>query len=286
MHSPKPQPTPQIPAVPLTIEGSSVLHQMLRFDWAAWRALAAGDRNRIASEAERVLQELERRADGGSALYSMLGHKGDLMLVHFRNSFDELKTAELQLSSLALWDLVDFEDSFLSVVELGLYDSSVKTYQSLAERGIAPHTPEWDAAIKEVLERQREAMRERLYPQIPASRYLCFYPMDRKRDEQKNFYTLPIEERQRQMHEHGMVGRRYAGEVRQIITGSIGFDDWEWGIDLFGDDPLVFKRLIYEMRFDQVSAEYALFGRFFMGLRVPAAKLGELLSGKLPQLSG
>ena len=288
MHSPKPQPKNDaahaIPPVPLTIEGSSVLHQMLRFDWASWRALEPGERNRLLTEAERALQELERRPNGGSALYSVLGHKADLMLVHFRSSFDELKSAELQLSSLGLWDYVELADSYLSVVELGLYDSSVKTYQSLAERGIAPHTPEWDAAIKEVLERQREAMHERLFPQIPPSRYLCFYPMDRKRDEQKNFYTLPIEERQRQMHEHGMVGRRYAGEVKQIITGSIGFDDWEWGVDLFGDDPLVFKRLIYEMRFDQVSAEYALFGRFFMGLRVPAAKLGELLSGRLPKL--
>jgi len=277
MHSPKPQAAPGIPAVPLTIEGSSVLHQMLRFDWTAWRALEAGERNRITSDAERTLQQLERRREGGSALYSMLGHKGDLMLVHFRNSFDELKSAELQLSALGLWDFVAFDDSYLSVVELGLYDSSVKTYQSLAERGIAAHTPEWDAAIKEVLERQREAMRERLYPQIPDARYLCFYPMDRKRDEQKNFYTLPIEERQRQMHEHGMVGRRYAGEVKQIITGSIGFDDWEWGVDLFGDDPLVFKRLIYEMRFDQVSAVYALFGSFYVGLRVPAARIASVL---------
>ena len=89
--------------------------------------------------------------------------------------------------------------------------------------------------------------------------------MDRRRGEDKNWYTLPIEERQRQMEEHGMVGRRYAGKVQQIITGSIGFDDWEWGVDLFADDPLIFKRLIYEMRFDEVSAVYALFGQFFRG---------------------
>ena len=132
------------------------------------------------------------------------------------------------------------------------------------------------------MERQREAMRPRLYPKIPASRYLCFYPMDRKRGEDKNWYTLPIEERQRQMEEHGMVGRRYAGKVQQIITGSIGFDDWEWGVDLFADDPLVFKKLIYEMRFDQVSAVYAAFGQFFVGVRCPVAKLGEWLNGKLP----
>ena len=120
-------------------------------------------------------------------------------------------------------------------------------------------------------------MRPRLYPKIPDSRYLCFYPMDRKRGEGKNWYTLPIEERQRQMEEHGMVGRRYAGKVQQIITGSIGFDDWEWGVDLFAPDPLVFKKLIYEMRFDEVSAVYALFGQFFVGVRLPVPKLGEWL---------
>jgi len=107
--------------------------------------------------------------------------------------------------------------------------------------------------------------------------------MDRRRGEDKNWYTLPIEERQRQMEEHGMVGRRYAGKVQQIITGSIGFDDWEWGVDLFSDDPLVFKRLIYEMRFDEVSAVYALFGQFFVGVRCPVARLGEWAAGNLPR---
>jgi hydrogen peroxide-dependent heme synthase len=106
--------------------------------------------------------------------------------------------------------------------------------------------------------------------------------MDRRRGEDKNWYKLPMEERQRQMNEHGLVGRRYAGEVKQIITGSIGFDDWEWGVDLFADDPLVFKKLIYEMRFDHVSAVYALFGTFYVGLRCPASRLQELLDGRLP----
>jgi len=172
--------------------------------------------------------------------------------------------------------------SYLSVIELGLYDSSVKLFRQLAERGVKPLSEEWNREVQETMERQREAMRPRLYPKIPDSRYLCFYPMDRKRGEGKNWYMLPIEERQRQMEEHGMVGRRYAGKVQQIITGSIGFDDWEWGVDLFAPEPLVFKKLIYEMRFDQVSAEYALFGQFFVGVRCPVAKLGEWLNGKLP----
>ena len=106
--------------------------------------------------------------------------------------------------------------------------------------------------------------------------------MDRLRGEEKNWYRLPIAERQRQMEEHGQVGRRYAGKVQQIISGSIGFDDWEWGVDLFADDPLVFKKLIYEMRFDEVSAVYAKFGTFYVGIRCPGAKLGALLEGNVP----
>jgi chlorite dismutase len=166
---------------------------------------------------------------------------------------------------------------------MGLYESTLKLYRSLAERGIEPHTADWTREVEETAARQREAMRPRLYPEIPDSRYLCFYPMDRRRGEDKNWYTLPMQERQRQMEEHGLVGRRYAGKVRQVITGSIGFDDWEWGVDLFSDDPLVFKKLIYEMRFDEVSAVYALFGTFYVGLRCPAASLGELLEGTLPK---
>src|SRR5262249_40115121 len=136
----------------------------------------------------------------------------------------------------------------------------------------------WKREIEAVLERQRAAMAPRLWPEIPGSKYLCFYPMDRRRGESLNWYTEPFGERQRMMHEHGLVGRRYAGEGRQIITGSIGFDDWEWGVDLFADDPLVFKKLIYEMRFDQVSAMYALFGTFYVGLRIAPDRLSGLLS--------
>ncbi|MGZ4839202.1 MAG: hydrogen peroxide-dependent heme synthase, partial [Terriglobales bacterium] len=210
-------------------------------------------------------------------------HKGDLLLVHFRSNFEQLGEAERALQKLALWDFLEQTSSYLSVVELGLYESTAKVYGGLAERGIEPHTLEWDAEIQETLARQRQAMHPRLFPEMPPHKYICFYPMDRRRGEEKNWYQLPLGERQRQMDEHGKVGRRYAGTVRQIITGSIGFDDWEWGVDLFADDPLVFKKLIYEMRFDEVSAVYALFGEFIVGVRVPVGQLGELLEGKLPE---
>jgi len=264
-----------LPPMPLTLEGSGILHQMLRVRWAAWRALGAGERAEILGCAAEALGRMEA---GGSAMFSLLGHKGDLMLVHFRAGFEELGVAERSLTRLRLWDFLEQTTSYLSVVELGLYDSTVKVYRSLEERKIAPHTPEWNAEIEETLGRQRTAMQPRLFPEMPGHKYICFYPMDRRRGELKNWYELPIAERQRQMQEHGEVGRRYAGTVKQIISGSIGFDDWEWGVDLFAEDPLVFKRLIYEMRFDQVSAVYALFGTFYVGQRMAAARIGELLT--------
>jgi chlorite dismutase len=276
-HLPKEVSKSEIPAVPLTIEGASVLHQMFRFDRSAWRALSSNQKEEILAEAQSVLEPMEKNRTGQSALFSLFGHKGDLLFVHFRNAFVELKEAELKVQHLRLSEYLEPTTSYLSMVELGLYESTAKTYNSLAERGIEPHSPEWKAEVEEVLARQKEAMRERLYPQIPDTEYVCFYPMDRKRGEDKNWYTLPLAERQRQMHEHGLVGRRYAGEVKQIITGSIGFDDWEWGVDLFAEDPLVFKKLIYEMRFDEVSAVYALFGAFYVGVRTPASALAHLL---------
>jgi peroxiredoxin len=273
----------EMPPVPLTIEGYSVLHQMMRVRWAEWRRLSGAAKAEVVNEAGTLLAKLEQNPAGQSALYSLLGHKGDLMLVHFRQSFDELNRAELQLARIALSDYLEPTSSYLSVIELGLYESTIKLYRELGDRGVEPHSDEWKRETNDTIQRQKEAMHPRLFPDLPKHRYLCFYPMDRRRGEDKNWYTLPIEERARQMNEHGLVGRRYAGEVKQIITGSIGFDDWEWGVDLFADDPLVFKKLIYEMRFDEVSAVYALFGHFYVGVRCPAADLGKLLNGELPK---
>jgi chlorite dismutase len=267
-----------LPEVPLTVEGASVLHQMMRFRWTAWRALAAEARSAIMAEAAGALEAMEKPEGGRqSAVFSLLGHKGDLMFVHFRRSFEELNQAQLQLARLRISDYLEPTTSYLSVIELGLYESSSDTYAELARRGLKPHSEEWKREIEAVLERHRKAMAPRLWPEVPGAKYICFYPMDRRRGESKNWYQVPMPDRQRMMKEHGLIGRRYAGEVRQIITGSIGFDDWEWGVDLFAEDPLVFKKLIYEMRFDHVSAVYALFGAFYVGLRVPAGGLGDIL---------
>ncbi len=275
---------PDFPPVPLTLEGSSVLHQFFRFDWKAWRGCADGERKKIVTDAIAVLRSLERSAPDAplrTALYSELGHKGDLMLIHFRESLEALNQVELALAQTALYDFLDLRHSYVSVVELGLYESSRKTYEAASAKGFEQHSPEWNAEVAASLERASGAMAPRLFPAIPEAKYLCFYPMDRKRDEQMNWYTVPFAERQHMMDVHGKIGRRYGDRVKQIITGSIGMDDWEWGVSLFGDDPVAFKKLIYEMRFDEVSAVYALFGQFFIGVRLPVEKLGEWLEGRM-----
>ena len=266
------------PAAPLTLEGYSILHQLFRVRRSAWRALDDATRRASVEDASKLFDEMSRREDGETALFSALGHKGDLMIVHFRRSFDQLNDAELAVARLALNDYLEPTTSYLSVIEIGLYEATVALYQKLIEQGVGPRSPEWKAEIDAELSRQREKLSTRLFPRIPDRPYLCFYPMDKKRDGTDNWYRLPMPVRQRLMHDHGLVGRRFAGEVTQIISGSIGFDDWEWGVDLFADDPLVFKKLVYEMRFDEASASYAKFGPFYFGRRIAPARLGEIFA--------
>jgi peroxiredoxin len=270
------------PAAPLTLDGAYVLHQMFRVKWPAWRALGTSDQRTILDRAISRFTSMEQNKEQPTALFCLLGHKGDLMILHFRKTLDDLNDAELRVEHSRLNEFMEQTTSYLSVIELGLYEASLKLYSELRTKGLHPGTAAWLQEVERELATQRQAAAARLWPEIPHRRYLCFYPMNKFRGESKNWYSEPIAERQRMMREHGAIGRRYAGQVTQIISGSIGFDDWEWGVDLFADDPLVFKKLVYEMRFDEASAVYGLFGSFFVGLRFPPANLPSLLEGKTP----
>jgi chlorite dismutase len=158
--------------------------------------------------------------------------------------------------------------SFLSVTEAGLYHLSAELARAAVERGGAIGDEAYSVELtrKAAAERESAHVRRRLYPAIPdGMRYVSFYPMSKRRSVGQNWYALPLDERSRLMHTHGMTGRRYAGRVVQIITGAIGLDAWEWGVTLFARDPLDFKKLVTDMRFDEVSANYADFGDFYVG---------------------
>lgn len=271
------------PVVPETLEGWSLLHQFFRVDWASLADASDHDRAHLAEELSVWLARSHDDA-GSSIPVAMLGHKADLLLVHARRTFDELLQAQLDVSRLRVSGLLELSTSYVSVVELGMYDMTAKIYDQLAAEGHRPGSEGFAAAKREAMAVQADRVHGRLFTAFPRRRYVCFYPMDKRRGEVKNWYTVSFEHRSQMMREHGMIGRQYAGAVTQIISGSIGYDDWEWGVDLFADDPVVFKKLIYEMRFDEASADYGEFGPFHVGMQFAAAEVPVWLSGRVPRL--
>jgi hydrogen peroxide-dependent heme synthase len=270
------------PRVPETLEGWSVLHQMFRVRWGALAALGGDARKALADQAAQALAGMQKGAEGSTAATTLLGHKGDLMLVHFRRSFEGLQAAQQAVARLALAEHLEATSSYVSVVELGMYEMTAQVHARLREKGLAAGTADFDHAFDAEMEEQRQRVASRLFLEVPPRRHVCFYPMNKRRGEHKNWYAVPVEERARMMRDHGLIGRQYAGAVTQIISGSIGFDDWEWGVDLFADDPVVFKKLIYDMRFDEVSAWYAEFGPFYVGLQFSPTELPRYLEGEVP----
>jgi peroxiredoxin len=254
---------------PETTEGWYAFHQILALDRAGLRALADDARERVRESGVRALDALATTADGGwTAVVPLVGSRGDVMLVHFRPTLDDIGVAQQTLARAELFDFLRPVYSFLSVTEAGLYHASAQ----LAEQAVARGGSVGDAAYREAMdarvaaERASAHVQRRLFPPLPPEMpYVCFYPMSKRRTPGQNWYALPLEERSRLMMAHGMTGRGYAGRVMQVITGAIGFDAWEWGVTLFAAEPLTFKKIVTDMRFDEVSAEYAEFGEFFVG---------------------
>ena len=272
------------PRVPETLEGWSVLHQMFRIRWPEWRVRPEDLRRRLAGEAAEAIAAMRRGEAGTTVPVTMLGHKGDLILIHLRRSFEELQAAQVAVARLGLSTFLEPTTSFVSIVELGMYEMTSQIHKRLGERGLVMGSAEFEGAFDAEMEEQRRRVSGRLWAEVPARRHVCFYPMNKRRGEHRNWYAETVEARARMMLDHGKIGRHYAGEVNQIISGAIGFDDWEWGVDLFADDPVVFKKLIYEMRFDEASAWYAEFGPFYVGLQFSPSELPKYLEGEVPAL--
>lgn len=240
-----------------TLEGWYVLHDFRTIHWQSWKHAAEDERKQAMAQFIHKFNEwkqTEAQKQGSTAIYSIVGQKADFVIIHMRETLEELNELENEFNKSDLAAHLIPAYSYVSIVELGAY---------MAKPGTDPmDDPEIVARLK---------------PIMPAAKHICFYPMDKKRDGQDNWYMLSMDERRAFMRDHGMIGRKYAGRVRQIITGSVGLDNWEWGVTLFSDDALVFKKLIYEMRFDETSARFADFGEFFIGNLLDMDKLGSLL---------
>ncbi|MEI4829753.1 MULTISPECIES: hydrogen peroxide-dependent heme synthase [Bacillus] len=239
-----------------TLDGWYCLHDFRSMDWAAWKTLSSDERQQAMFEFLNIVEKwnkTETAKQGSHALYTIVGQKADIMFMILRPTMEELNEIEAEFNKTTLAEYMLPTYSYVSVVELSNYLPAEED----------PY--------------QNPQILARLYPTLPKANHVCFYPMDKRRQGDDNWYMLPMEERKKLMYSHGKIGRQYAGKVRQIITGSVGFDDYEWGVTLFADDVLQFKKLIYEMRFDEVSARYGEFGTFFVGNILPSEKVAKFL---------
>ncbi|QFU82485.1 heme-binding protein [Natronorubrum aibiense] len=255
---------------PQTEEGWYVLHDFRSIDWDAWRNAPERRRERAIEEGREYLSTAESVADadeGDSATFAVLGHKADLLVLHLRPTLGDIDALERRFEHTALAEFTERADSYLSVTEVSGYMS-----QEYFEEGETA-----DTGIANYIE-------SRLKPEIPDTDFLSFYPMSKRRGPDHNWYELPFDERADYLSNHGEIGKDYAGRVTQIISGSVGLDDYEWGITLFGDDPTDVKELLYEMRFDPSSSRFAEFGRFLSARRMSPADLSAFLAGeRVPQ---
>lgn len=257
-----------MPEAPQTDEGWYAFHDFRTVDWDAWRAAPERERNRAIESGVEFLQEHEALEDidsdaGDTAVFSVIGHKADLLILHLRPTTTHLDTAERRFERTAFAAFTEQVASYVSVTEVSGYMSQ-EYFESgdVEDSGMANY------------------IRSRIEPSIPETEHVCFYPMDKRRGEEYNWYDLPFEERADLMSNHGDIGREYAGKVTQIITGSMGFDDHEWGVSLFADDPTDIKHLLNEMRFDPSTSRYADFGSFYFGRRFSPTQLDAFLGGE------
>ena len=250
---------------PPTAEGWYVAHDFRRIDWDAWRGATDRQRRRAIEDGVAYLERHEQVVDseaGESAVFTILGHEADLLVVHMRPTADELSAAERAFETTELASYTERADSYVSVTEVSGYVSDEYFGDGEVDEGT------------------RRYIEGKLEPEIPDDTYVSFYPMSKRREPEANWYTLSFEKRAELMAEHGETGREYAGDVSQVISSSVGFESFEWGVTLFADDPATLKDIVYEMRFDEVSAVYGEFGDFFFGRRFPPTDLGALLAGE------
>ena len=250
-----------------------MLHDLRSVDWDAWRDAPDRQRDRAVSAGIDYLESHAAVADadeGASAVFSVVGHKADIMVLHLRPTLEHLDRAERAFERTALAEYTDQASSYLSVTEVSGYMHD-----------------DLDAGLENVEDDgMRRYMQQRIYPDLPDMAHVCFYPMDKRRGPDHNWYDLPFDERAELMSGHGEIGREYAGRVSQIISGSVGLDDHEWGVTLFADDATDIKELLYEMRFDPSSSRYAEFGPFYFGQRFPPSDLPALLAGETVPTAG
>ena len=254
-------------------EGWHCLHLFYHVEHGQWQLLNREEQNAAKTNLSSIVQEI-RAMDATQLLtLSVVTPKADLGFMLITPDLQTANKIEKQLSLSLGPDVLTPVYSYLSLTEESEYITTEEEYTQTLDQQTRRDPAELDEALATFRERMKHYRQDRVYPALPDWPIVCFYNMSKKRRSQRNWYALPYEERRRLMKGHAAVGREFAGKVKQLITGSTGLDDAEWGVTLFARDTFQIKSIVYKMRFDPVSAEYADFGEFFIGIQLPLDEL-------------
>ncbi len=256
-------------------EGWHCLHLFYRVERGAWQLLNADEQRAAKTALSTLVQEARALEKTQLLTLGMVTPKADLGFMLVAPDLQVANRVEKQLTLSLGADVLDPVYSYLSLTEESEYTTTDEQYAVTleGEQKLKRDTPEFEAAMQAFRERMKHYRQERVYPTLPDWPVVCFYNMTKRRGEERNWYSLPFEKRRELMGGHARVGRQYAGKVKQLITGSTGLDDAEWGVTLFAHDTWQIKAIVYQMRFDEVSAAYADFGEFYVGIQLPLDEL-------------
>ena len=258
-------------------EGWHCLHLFYRIEYGQWQLLNREEQNAAKTNLASLVQEIRAMNSTQVLTLGVVTPKADLGFMLVTPDLQIAHKIEKQLSLSLGPDVLSPVYSYLSLTEESEYITSEEEYADTLEPTIKNNPTKLAEAMNTFRERINHYRQERVYPTLPDWPVVCFYNMSKRRGEQQNWYALPYEERRKLMKGHAAVGREFAGKVKQLITGSTGLDDAEWGVTLFARDTFQIKAIVYKMRFDRVSAEYADFGEFFIGIQLPLDELFQRL---------
>jgi peroxiredoxin len=259
--------TPLVPR-----EGWHVMHLFYHVDHAQWALYSDEEQRQAKTRLTELVQEIRATPDTHLLIFSVATPKADLGFMLLTPDLQVANMFEKQLSLSLGPEILSPTYSYLSQTESSEYTTSREQYAAetlVAEEGLTEGSPEFEAGLKAFDERMAHYLKHRLYPVLPDWPVICFYPMSKRRSGNDNWYSLSYEQRRELMSGHARVGRTYSGRILQLITGSTGLDEYEWGVTLLAKDTIDIKSIVYEMRFDEVSARYADFGDFYIGMQLP-----------------
>jgi len=267
-----------LPTVKLD-RGLHVMHLFYAVDRVRWTSLGASESRQALARLETLCAANAAAAQPRIATYANVGGKADLAFILYAAELGQVGQMHRELEACFPVGTLQRVYSYLSVTELSEYMTTDEENRQrlVAQEKLQADTEAFTARLAELTKQREEYEQYRLYPEMPDWEVMCFYPMNKRRVGGDNWYSLDFTTRKKLMGGHARVGRKYAGRISQLITGSTGLDDWEWGVTLMAHQLDAIKEIVYEMRFDEVSARYGEFGEFYINLRLPPAALWQHL---------